>query len=242
MERSSSSDGIVEAAGEDAAGADTIDDAPLSPGMDDLAALLAGEAGGSAAESTPSVSRGAAPAWNSKVCTTNRYLRDLGCLESPSELHGRLRLTQTTGVHNFCVDAQSAALTNRFLLDRWNRDDYGFLKVGLATFAGYGDYQKVEVEWDKDIAPAVQESFSTRVPPTCIHHVIENTPGLEQVTRRVCRQLQLDYPADLEFLKMMHFLVQADAHVWPRSLDPPVRASCGRTTQLQCVQSQVKHA
>ena len=57
-----------------------------------------------------------------------------------------LMLTQTTGVHNFCVDAQSAASINHFLLNRWNRDENGFLRVGLATFAGYGDYQKVEVD------------------------------------------------------------------------------------------------
>ena len=68
-----------------------------------------------------------------KVCITNRYLRDIGYLESPSLQHGRLRLTQTTGVHSFCVDAHSAASTNHFLLDRWNRDDYGFLRVGLAA-------------------------------------------------------------------------------------------------------------
>ena len=43
------SDGIVEAAGEDAAGADTNDDAPLSPGLEDLTALLAGEGAGRAA-------------------------------------------------------------------------------------------------------------------------------------------------------------------------------------------------
>ena len=55
---------------------------------------------------------------------------------------------------------------------------YGFLKVGLATFAGYGDYQKVEIKWDKHTALAVQESFSTRVPaPTCIEHVIGGGDG-----------------------------------------------------------------
>ena len=224
MKRSNSRDVIVEGRGEDAAGTDTLDDAPLPPTMEDLAALFAGEAGGSAAEWTAGESMGVAPAWDSYKCSTNRGLRGLAYLESRWGHHGRLKLTQTTGVHSFSVDTQSAELVNNFLLDRWNRDRHGFLKVGHAIFAGYGDYDKVEIKWDQHTAPAAQESFSTRVPPECHQHVISNIPGLEQVTRRVCRQLQLDYPADLEFLKMVHFLVQADAHVWARTFETCPRA------------------
>ena len=104
------------------------------------------------------------------LCDTNRELQTLcshagACMESPTAAHGRLMLTPATGVHCFCVSESDAAAINTYLLDPWNRNEHGFLQVGLATFAGYGDYQRVEVNrWDKATAPVSQESFSTIVP------------------------------------------------------------------------------
>ena len=158
------------------------------------------------------------PVWESTACATNRELDGLSCLVSPHGLHGRLELTQATAVHDFCVSEREATLVHNYLVDRWNRDDHGFLTLGHATFAGYGDYQLVEVKkWNKNIAPASQESFSTSIPQSSIQFVIDTMPGLEPVVRRIFRQLQLDFRSGLKCLKMLHFLVQADPHVrlWP---------------------------
>ena len=70
-------------------------------------------------------------------------------------------------------------MVHNYLIDWWNRDDHGFLTLGHATFAGYGDYQLVEVKkWNKNIAPATQESFSTSIPQSSIQFVIDTMPGL----------------------------------------------------------------
>eukprot|EP00966_Prymnesium_polylepis_P293235 6772944-Prymnesium_polylepis.1 len=50
------------------------------------------------------------PVWESKVSVTNRELAGLGCLVSPHGLHGRLELTQTTAVHDFCVSERETCL------------------------------------------------------------------------------------------------------------------------------------
>ena len=88
-------------------------------------------------------------------------------------------MTQGTAVHDFCVSEREAALVHNYLVDRWNRDEHGFLTLGHATFAGYGDYQLVEVKkWNKNIAPASQESFSTSILQSSIQFVIDTMPGL----------------------------------------------------------------
>eukprot|EP00966_Prymnesium_polylepis_P116221 2686488-Prymnesium_polylepis.1 len=49
-------------------------------------------------------------------------------------LQGRLELTQPTAVRDFFVSEREAALvtTTTWLVNRWNRDDYGFLTLGHA--------------------------------------------------------------------------------------------------------------
>ena len=155
------------------------------------------------------------PDWGSESCAVNRTIKaGPGFLHSPTDSHGTLQLEQECGVHCFRVRESDALEVSDFLLDMGNRDAHGFLRVGLATYPGYGSYKKVQVDrWDKKKAPAVQESFTSMVEPSSLHFLMERIPGLAKVVRHVFDQLQIDFVEEYSFLKGLHFLVQADPHV-----------------------------